>query len=162
MIYGPLKNTTDKERTGSKRALPLSYPGIWLAGRSQANQHSPPSLKLWRAAFTSYDCSWRRLEPEAGLEPATSRLWSDNPILRPVENACLKGRARDDLDIPDGTRTRVLPFAWNALALLSYRFDNRSATARPKELTGKEGAGNPAILAAGAGFEPARDFSLNR
>src|SRR4030095_7547331 len=27
----------------------------------------------------------RRLEPEAGLEPATTRLGGDNPILRPVE-----------------------------------------------------------------------------
>ena len=66
----------------------------------------------------------------------------------------MKERARNDLDIPDGTRTRVLPFAWNALALLSYRFDNRSATARPKELTGKEGAGNPAILRLGRGLNP--------
>src|SRR5436309_1539782 len=27
----------------------------------------------------------RHLEPEAGLEPATTRLGGDNPILRPVE-----------------------------------------------------------------------------
>ena len=29
----------------------------------------------------------RHLEPKAGLEPATTRLGGDNPILRPVENA---------------------------------------------------------------------------
>jgi hypothetical protein len=34
------------------------------------------------------------LGPEAGLEPATTRLWSDNPILRTVEKA---RRTRDEL-----------------------------------------------------------------
>ena len=32
----------------------------------------------------------RRLEPKAGLEPATTRVSSDNPILRPVENKANK------------------------------------------------------------------------
>ena len=34
--------------------------------------------------------SERRMEPEAGLEPATTRLVGDNPILRPVESKANK------------------------------------------------------------------------
>ena len=53
------------------------------------------------------------------------------------------------------TRTRSLPLAWNALTLLSYQFDNGSATARPKKADGQEGSWDPSHMAAGAGFEPA-------
>ena len=101
------------------------------------------------------------MEPEAGLEPATTRLNGDNPILRPVEKVLYK---RGEQEMASMFRTGLEPtsfdFSWNALALLSYRFDNRSATARPKEPTGKKGAGNPATLAAGAGFEPASPLGL--
>ncbi len=61
---------------------------------------------------------------------------------------------------PDGNRTRFFPFTRNALALLSYRCDNRSASARPKTTTDKKRVGSPAVSAAGAGFEPARGFPL--
>ena len=33
---------------------------------------------------------------------------------------------------PDGNRTRIVSFTQDALAQLSYRFDNRSAAARPE------------------------------
>ena len=39
----------------------------------------------------------RRVVPKAGLEPATTRLGGDNPILRPVENA--EGWTRDDFNV---------------------------------------------------------------
>ena len=61
---------------------------------------------------------------------------------------------------PDGNRTRFFPFPRDALALLSYRCDNRSASARPKTTTDKRRVGSPAVCAAGAGFEPARGFPL--
>ena len=61
---------------------------------------------------------------------------------------------------PDGNRTRFFPFTRDALALLSYRCDNRSASARPKTTTDKRRVGSPAVCAAGAGFEPARGFPL--
>jgi len=104
----------------------------------------------------------RHLEPKAGLEPATSRVTSDNPILRPVESIQLTGGQEMTSIFRTGLEPASFHCSWNALALLSYRFDNRSTTARPKEPTDKGRDGNPAILAAGAGVEPARDFSLIR
>ena len=65
------------------------------------------------------------LEPKAGLEPATTRLWSDNPILRPVEKA---RRTRDELGTQPYWRLGrdLNPLAVSRLA------DNPSSTARLK------------------------------
>ena len=41
------------------------------------------------------------MEPKAGLEPATTRLWSDNPILRPVEIAGASFKQLEYLSIPE-------------------------------------------------------------
>src|SRR2546430_3375163 len=42
----------------------------------------------------------RHLEPETGLEPATTRLGGDNPILRPVGNGLKSmGWTRDGFDV---------------------------------------------------------------
>jgi hypothetical protein len=55
---------------------------------------------------------------------------------------------------PDGNRTRFFPFKRDALALLSYRCDNRSASARPKTTTDKRRDGNPAIWRLGRDLNP--------
>ena len=98
MIFGPLKEPTDKKRTG--------------------NTCSTTELP-------------RHLEPEAGLEPATTRLGGDNPILRPVE--MVKDGQEAASMFLDGNRTRIFSFSRAALTQLSCQFDNQSTTAHPKK-----------------------------
>ena len=63
----------------------------------------------------------RRVVPKAGVEPATTRLGGDNPILRPVENGLLKLGGQETASMfLDGTRTRIFSFSRDALTQLSY------------------------------------------
>ena len=53
-----------------------------------------------------------------------------------------------------GNRTRILPLTRDALTLLSYQFDNRSAAARSKLTTDKRRVGIPATLRLGRDLNP--------
>ena len=77
--------------------------------------------------------SERRLK--AGLEPATSRLWSDNPILRPVEIAGVHnkklgqetasdaGLASQALQVSCPKRRRSLRESQSNLQLAAFKAD---------------------------------------
>src|SRR6266568_2417587 len=83
-------------------SIRLSY--FHLSGRADLNRQPtvPITHNLRPAEFTTdkrrtgNTCSTtelpRHLEPEAGLEPATTRLGGDNPILRPVETERQSGK----------------------------------------------------------------------
>ena len=116
MIFGPLKNSTDKRRTGNKRALPLSYFGIW-SRRPDSNRRP----RAYQAITQSCDPSktekaetdkrreWNinrspgcaRFEPACSLKTAfadnphpTARLnwhsrWESNPYLPKINPGIL-------------------------------------------------------------------------
>ena len=54
----------------------------------------------------------------------------------------------------DGNRTRIFPWSWEALTLLSYQSDNRSTAAHPKTATDKERTGIPATGWLGRDLNP--------
>lgn len=110
-IYGPLKEPTDKRRTG--------------------NTCSTTELL-------------RRVVPKAGLEPATTRLGGDNPILRPVENA--EGWTRDGFDVSgreSNPHLLVFTRCSNAVELPSSITEAQRPI--PKRTTDKERDGNPSV-----------------
>src|SRR5262249_31706802 len=113
-------------------SIRLSY--FYRSGRADLN-HQPtvPITHNLRPAEITTDkrrtgntCSTtellRRVVPKAGLEPATTRLGGDNPILRPVESASAPPKDGQETAsmLLDGNRTRIFSFSQDALTQLSY------------------------------------------
>ena len=81
----------------------------------------------------------RRLEPEAGLEPATTRGTGDNPILRPVERAVrMAGQGYADGAYFGRIRTCCFP-ASRAFYRLNYDNHLRSAQRKQRRARGELG-----------------------
>jgi hypothetical protein len=102
----------------------------------------------------------RHLEPEAGLEPATTRLGGDNPILRPVENA--EGWTRDGLDVSGReSNPHLLAFTKrsDAVELPSSITEAQRPIQKKRRTRGEMGIHQ---LPDGARFERARGFPLHR
>ena len=106
----------------------------------------------------------RRVVPKAGLEPATTRLGGDNPILRPVENgfADVGGQATPSIFSGRESNPHLLVFTrcYNAVELPSSITEAQRPI--PKRNDGQEARWESIRLPDGARFERARDFPLHR
>ena len=69
--------------------------------------------------------------PKAGLEPATTRVWSDNPILRPVVKWKTVGQVDMDGVLYRQESNLLLPDLSRAFYPLNY--DNRLRSAQRNE-----------------------------
>ena len=98
--------------------------------------------------------------PKAGVEPATTRLGGDNPILRPVENA--EGWTRDGFDVsgPElNPHLLVLTSCSIAVELPSSITEAQRPSQKERRTRGELGIHQ---LPDGARFERARGFPLHR
>ena len=146
----PPSQATDRIRTG-------------IAGFTRTH-NLRPAEKPTDKRRTGNTCSTtellRRVVPKAGLEPATTRLGGDNPILRPVENA--EGWTRDDFDVSGReSNPHLLVFARcsDAVELPSAITEAQRPIQRERRTRGEMGIHQ---LPDGARFERARGFPLHR